>query len=167
MASPLALIRRARYTWTRRRTCSYASEAATRLDGGRSQRAPSERRTCTAPSDVRGTKRPRPFSCERGGHEAVVGRVADGTWQDSIAHDDPEIGLLLVVLVAAAHRDLYESVEQPRSVFSDGQGFKVGFHLVYRPPPELELLTLTYSAGLRPSPWAATSENFPSTHSGE
>jgi hypothetical protein len=97
---------------------------------------------------------------ERGGHEAVVGRVADGTWQDSIAHDDPEIGLLLVVLVAAAHRDLYESVEQPRSVFSDGQGFKVGFHLVYRPPPELELLTLTYSVGLRPSPCAATSETF-------
>src|SRR5215218_7682784 len=54
---------------------------------------------------------------ERGGHEAVVGGVADGARQDPITHDDPELGLILV-LVAAAYGDLYYSVEQSRSVFS-------------------------------------------------
>jgi hypothetical protein len=64
---------------------------------------------------------------ERGGDEAVVGGVADGTRQDPIAHDDPELGFVLV-LVAAAYGDLYDGVEQPRSVFSDRQGFEVGLH---------------------------------------
>jgi hypothetical protein len=96
---------------------------------------------------------------ERGGDEAVVGGVADGTRQDPVTHDNSELGFVLV-LVAAAYGDLYDGVEQPRGVFSDGQSFEVGFHSLYRPPPYLGLLTLTYGVGLRPSPWAATSETF-------
>ena len=103
---------------------------------------------------------------QRGGHEAVVCGVTDGARQDPVTHDDSELGFVFV-LVAAAYGDLDYGVEQPRGVFSDGQGFEVGFHLVCRPPPELGLLTLTYGAGLRPSPWAATSEKAPSTYLGE
>src|SRR5215213_4454952 len=64
---------------------------------------------------------------QRGGHEAVVGRVAHGAGQDPVTHDDPEMGFVLV-LVAATHGDLYDGVDQPRSVFSYGQGFEVGLH---------------------------------------
>ena len=64
---------------------------------------------------------------ERGGHEAVVGRVADGAGQDPVARDNPEIGFVLV-LVAAAYGDLFDGIDQPRSVFSNGQGFEVGLH---------------------------------------
>src|SRR5215210_587294 len=64
---------------------------------------------------------------ERGGHEAVVGGVADGARQHPVSHDDPEVGFVLV-LVAAAYRDFYYGVDQLGSVISDRQSFKVSFH---------------------------------------
>src|SRR3712207_6187435 len=77
---------------------------------------------------------------QRGGYEAVVGGVADGARQNPIPHDDPKLGLVLV-LVAAAQGNLNDGVDQLRGFFSDRQSFEVGFH--WPSLTEVGLLTLT------------------------